>query len=180
MAEGGLTARLAALADGDYRAFQAKLIPTLDPGKILGVRAPALRALAKETAGTAEALDFMSALPHRYYDEDNLHALYINAIRDYPRALRELRRFLPYVDNWATCDMLSPAQLQAPPRGTRGRGPALDFERRDLHGALRHRRADEVLSRRGLRARNARLGGRGLPGRLLRRHGRGLVLRDGP
>ena len=98
MAEGGLTARLAALADGDYRAFQAKLIPTLDPGKILGVRAPALRALAKETAGSAEALDFMAALPHRYYDEDNLHALYINAIRDCPRALRELRRFLPYAD----------------------------------------------------------------------------------
>ena len=117
MAEGGLTARLAALADGDYRAFQAKLIPTLDPGKILGVRAPALRALAKETAGTAEALDFMAALPHRYYDEDNLHALYINAIREYPRALYELERFLPYVDNWATCDMLSPRSFKRRPEG---------------------------------------------------------------
>ena len=117
MAEVGLTARLAALADGDYRAFQAKLVPTVDPGKILGVRAPALRALAKETAGSAEALDFMAALPHRYYDEDNLHALYINAIRDYPRALRELRRFLPYVDNWATCDMLSPRSFRRRPEG---------------------------------------------------------------
>ena len=89
----------------------------MDPGKILGVRTPALRALAKETAGTAEALDFMAALPHRYYDEDNLHALYINAIRDYPRALRELARFLPYVDNWATCDMLSPRSFKRRPEG---------------------------------------------------------------
>ena len=120
MAERGLTARLAALADGDYRAFQAKLIPTLDPGKILGVRAPALRALAKETAGTAEALDFMAALPHRYYDEDNLHALYINAIRDYDDTVRELERFLPQVDNWAVCDLLKPRAFRSRPEGLAG------------------------------------------------------------
>ena len=99
---------LFALRDPAYQAFQSKLIPTIDPQTVIGVRMPALRKLAREIAGTPVAGGFLQELPHRYYEENNLHGLLISAIPDYDGAVAALETFLPYVDNWATCDLLSP------------------------------------------------------------------------
>lgn len=103
--------RLFALQDAGYRDFHAALMPTVDKALVIGVRMPALRALAKELKGTELAADFMAALPHKYYEENNLHAALIGHIRDFQPCLTALERFLPYVDNWATCDMMNPKAL---------------------------------------------------------------------
>lgn len=100
--------RLFALQDADYRDFQSKLIPTLPPEKIIGVRTPQLRALAKEISRLPERNEFMAALPHTYFEENNLHAFLIENIRSFPEVISELQRFLPWVDNWATCDQMNP------------------------------------------------------------------------
>ncbi len=105
----GIEARLFALRDEGYRDFSAALIPTVDRARVIGVRTPALRALAKELAGTAEAEEFLRALPHFYLEENNLHGFLIERIRDYDACVAALDAFLPYVDNWATCDLISPA-----------------------------------------------------------------------
>ena len=106
---------LFALRDPAYQAFQSKLIPTIDPQTVIGVRMPALRKLAREIAGTPVAEGFLQELPHRYYEENNLHGLLISAIPDYDGAVAALETFLPYVDNWATCDQLSCRGLAANP-----------------------------------------------------------------
>ena len=106
---------LFALRDPAYQAFQSRLIPTMDPSLVIGVRMPALRKLAKELAGTPEAEDFLRQLPHRYYEENNLHGLLISAYRDYGAAVAALEEFLPRVDNWATCDLLSPRAFEKRP-----------------------------------------------------------------
>ena len=98
--------RLAALQDMGYRTFIAGLLPTLDQQKILGVRTPALRKLAKELHAEGIADAFMAALPHNLYEENNLHAYLLDFIRNIEHALELLERFLPHVDNWATCDAL--------------------------------------------------------------------------
>lgn len=103
-----LQERLFAMAEMEYGHFQAKLIPTVDPALILGVRMPNLRTLAREISGSAEAEDFLRVLPHTYYEENQLHAALIERIRDYPACLSATERFLPFVDNWATCDSFSP------------------------------------------------------------------------
>ena len=103
--------RLFALQDEGYRDFHAALMPTVDKALVIGVRSPALRALAKELKGTALAADFMAALPHQYYEENNLHAALIGHIRDFDACMAALEHFLPYVDNWATCDMMNPKTL---------------------------------------------------------------------
>ena len=103
--------RLFALQDAGYRDFHAALIPTVDKALVIGVRMPALRALARELKGTEQAAAFMAALPHQYYEESNLHAALIGHIRDFDACLAALERFLPYVDNWATCDMMNPRAL---------------------------------------------------------------------
>ena len=103
--------RLFALRDAGYRDFHAALMPTVDKALVIGVRMPALRALAKELKGTEPAADFMAQLPHKYYEENNLHAALIGHIRDFQPCLTALERFLPYVDNWATCDMMNPKAL---------------------------------------------------------------------
>lgn len=99
---------LFALRDPAYQAFQSKLIPTIDPQTVIGVRMPALRKLAREIAGTPVAEGFLQEPPHRYYEENNLHGLLISAIPDYDGAVAALETFLPYVDNWATCDLIRP------------------------------------------------------------------------
>ena len=96
------------LRDQAYRDFQAKLIPTVDPERMIGVRTPALRAYAKALLKEPSAEGFLQDLPHRYFDEDQLHAFLLSEIRDFDRCVGEVDRFLPYVDNWATCDQLSP------------------------------------------------------------------------
>ena len=106
---------LFALRDPAYQAFQSKLIPTIDPQTVIGVRMPALRKLAREIAGTPVAEGFLQEPPHRYYEENNLHGLLISAIPDYDGAVAALETFLPYVDNWATCDLLSPRAFRTHP-----------------------------------------------------------------
>ncbi len=96
------------LQDLKYRDFHAKLMPSIDKERIIGVRTPQLRALAKEFSKTKEAEEFLCALPHQYYEENNIHICLIEHIKDYPVALAEIKRFLPYIDNWATCDMSIP------------------------------------------------------------------------
>ena len=108
---------LFALRDPAYQAFQSKLIPTIDPQTVIGVRMPALRKLAREIPGTPVAEGFLQELPHRYYEENNLHGLLISAIPDYDGAVAALETFLPYVDNWATCDILSPRAFKTRPEG---------------------------------------------------------------
>ena len=100
--------QLLALRENDYQVFQAKLMPTVPPETIIGVRTPLLRKLAKELYGTPQAKAFLNSLPHKYYEENNLHAFLIEQIRDYDRALAETERFLPCIDNWATCDCFCP------------------------------------------------------------------------
>ena len=100
--------RLFAMRDAEYQAFQSKLIPTLPPERVIGVRTPALRRYARELAGTSEAAAFLAAVPHRYYEENNLHGLLLERERDFAAALAGVEAFLPYVDNWATCDLFSP------------------------------------------------------------------------
>lgn len=100
--------RLFALQDLSYRDFQAKLIPTVDPEMVIGIRTPALRKLARELAKGEDVQSFLDGLPHQYYDENNLHAFLIEQCKDFDRTVALLDAFLPYVDNWATCDLCSP------------------------------------------------------------------------
>lgn len=99
---------LFSLRDEQYLQFQFKLLPTIAEENIIGVRTPALRSLAKELYGTREADAFLSSLPHRYFEENQLHSFLISLEKDFDRAVRAVSKFLPYVDNWETCDQLSP------------------------------------------------------------------------
>ena len=99
--------RLFALRDEAYASFQGNLVPTVAPDRIIGVRTPALRNLAAEMVKEGCDKDFISELPHRYFEEDQLHAFVVSLVKDYGRCVEEVDRFLPYVDNWATCDQLS-------------------------------------------------------------------------
>ena len=94
--------------DIKYRDFQVPLFPNVKKENIIGVRTPELRKLAKELYGSETANKFIETLPHRYFDENQLHAFIISLIKDYQTCLKEVDEFLPYVDNWATCDQLSP------------------------------------------------------------------------
>lgn len=100
-----ITEQLAALSDADYARFTAKLTPGIDPATLLGCRIPQLRQLARRLRGSSEAAAFLAELPHRSYDENNLHGLLLGQIRDPQQALTALGRFLPHIDNWATCDI---------------------------------------------------------------------------
>ncbi|MBQ7500263.1 MAG: DNA alkylation repair protein [Clostridia bacterium] len=96
------------LQDAGYREMQKKIIPTADPDRFIGVRTPALREYAKRLTKTDDITAFLDDLPHKYFDEDQLHAFILSAMKDYERCIAEVNRFLPYVDNWATCDQMSP------------------------------------------------------------------------
>jgi 3-methyladenine DNA glycosylase AlkD len=100
--------RLTAYADEEYRVFQCSLMPTVDSATVLGVRTPVLRRMAKELRGTAGGTALMADLPHACFEENQLHAFLIESIRDFDEAVTATDAFLPYVDNWATCDQLSP------------------------------------------------------------------------
>ena len=99
---------LFALKDEKYKEFQKKLIPTVDENTVIGVRTPVLRKYAKDVSGTPGAVIFMQTLPHEYYEENNLHGMLIETMKDYDECIAYLDEFLPYVDNWATCDLISP------------------------------------------------------------------------
>jgi 3-methyladenine DNA glycosylase AlkD len=100
--------RLFALQDTDYAAFQRPLMPTVEEEAFIGVRTPALRSLAKELKGSDEANAFLKQLPHTYFDENQLHAFLISLEKDFDTALAQTDVFLPCINNWATCDQLSP------------------------------------------------------------------------
>ena len=107
--------KLFQMQDLSYRDFHARLMPTVDKKSIIGVRTPELRKFAKEFSRTKEASEFIKVLPREYYEENNLHGFLIEQIKDYEKCIEELDRFLPYVDNWATCDMCVPKVLKKYP-----------------------------------------------------------------
>lgn len=96
------------MRDLSYQAFNARLLPALAPDTILGVRTPQLRAMAKRLKNEPSIDSFLAALPHRYFEENQLHAFLIETVTDYDAAMRQTEAFLPYIDNWATCDCFRP------------------------------------------------------------------------
>jgi len=100
--------KLLELSDKEYAAFSSKLTPNLAPELFLGVRVPKLREYAKELLKEGNYEEFLKELPHKYYDENMLHGLLISGMKDYDKCIEEVDKFLPYVDNWAVCDIFSP------------------------------------------------------------------------
>lgn len=96
------------LQDMAYRDFHSRLMPDIDKETVIGIRVPMLRKYAKSIAGTELAEKFIKEPPHCYYEENNLHMMLITGIKDYEKCLSEIERFLPYIDNWATCDFPAP------------------------------------------------------------------------
>lgn len=96
------------LQDEKYREFSRGLMPTVAPERVIGVRTPDLRKLAKKLAKKPDIDVFLRCLPHQYYEEDNLHGFIIEGMKDYETCVQAMDAFLPYIDNWATCDQISP------------------------------------------------------------------------
>lgn len=96
------------LQDMAYRDFHSRLMPDIDKETVIGIRVPVLRKYAKSIAGTELSEKFIKELPHCYYEENNLHMMFITRIKDYDRCISEIERFRPYIDNWATCDFSAP------------------------------------------------------------------------
>ena len=94
--------------DEKYSEFQSKLVPNISPKTIIGVRTPDMRAVAKAVAGTDEAKAFLSELPHKYYEENLVHFFLVASIKDFDECVREVERFLPFIDCWPVCDQSSP------------------------------------------------------------------------
>ena len=103
-----LQTTLFGLQDLKYRDFHSRLMPGIDKDTIIGIRTPVLRKFAKEFAGTTEAETFLQELPHQYYEENNLHMMLLAGIKEYEKCVCEVERFLPYINNWATCDSPAP------------------------------------------------------------------------
>ena len=103
-----ITAQLFALQDKAYADFQSKLLPTVSRETVIGVRTPNLRKMAKQICKTPAAQEFLQSLPHIYFDENQLHAFIVSEEKVFERCIKGLEQFLPYVDNWATCDQLAP------------------------------------------------------------------------
>ena len=110
-----ITDQLFALQDVAFGDFQAKLMPNISRNNIIGVRTPALRALARKIAKTDAAQEFIGQLPHRYFEENNLHAFIVAQTSDFDEAMRQTELFLPHIDNWATCDQFTPAAFKKHP-----------------------------------------------------------------
>ncbi len=100
------------MQDLEYKVFHSRLMPTVEEDKIIGVRTPKLREYAKEFYKKGAWREFLEELPHTYYEENNLHAFLIEEIKDYEECVYKINQFLPYVDNWATCDMMCPKILK--------------------------------------------------------------------
>ena len=96
------------MQDTAYRDFNSKLIPTVDKSLFIGVRTPELRKYAKQLAKREDIEEFLHSLPHKYFDENQLHAFIVSEIKDFKNCVDKVNEFLPYIDNWATCDQLSP------------------------------------------------------------------------
>ena len=96
------------MQDIAYRDFNSKLIPTVNKSLFIGVITPELRKYAKQLAKREDIEEFLHSLPHKYFDENQLHAFIVSEIKDFKSCVDKVNEFLPYVDNWATCDQLSP------------------------------------------------------------------------
>ncbi len=107
-----LQEQLFAFADEKYRDFHSALMPTVEKSAVMGVRTPVLRKFANEFSKTGDAEQFLNDLPHKFYEENNLHAFLLEKIRNYDELIEKLDEFLPFVDNWATCDMMRPKILK--------------------------------------------------------------------
>ena len=105
--KGEVTEELFKMQDKKYRDFQVKLIPTVDPNSIIGVRTPDIKKLAKEMVKSGD-ISFLNDLPHKYFDENQLHAFIISELKDYDECINYINKFLPYINNWATCDQMLP------------------------------------------------------------------------
>lgn len=103
------------LQDCPYRDFQSKLVPTIDSERIIGVRTPALKKFAKDLYQKGDFAEFLIDLPHHYFEENQLHAFLISQIKSFDECMEEVEKFLPYVDNWATCDQLLPKAFKKEP-----------------------------------------------------------------
>ena len=103
-----IVSQLFALQDKAYAEFQSKLLPTVPRETIIGVRTPELRRIAKQVNKATASQELLQSLPHRYFDENQLHAFVLSEEKEFDRCIALLEQFLPYVDNWATCDQLSP------------------------------------------------------------------------
>lgn len=100
------------LQDVKYREFSCSLMPTVDPDRVIGVRTPDLRKLAKKLAEKPDIDAFLHSLPHKYYEENNLHGFLIEGMKDFETCVGAMDAFLPYIDNWATCDQISPKSFK--------------------------------------------------------------------
>ncbi|MFA7637292.1 MAG: DNA alkylation repair protein [Monoglobales bacterium] len=107
--------KLLSMQDKEYKEFHSRLMPTVNPDLIIGIRVPQLRKFAKEFSKTDEATAFLKELPHRFYEENNLHAFLIEQEKDFDTALSLTEEFLPFIDNWATCDLLRPKVFKKNP-----------------------------------------------------------------
>lgn len=103
-----ITEKLFTFSDTQYRDFSAALLPTVNKELIIGIRLPVLRKFAKNIYGTEEAEKFLSDLPHKFFDENHLHSFLISLDRNFDTCLDAVETFLPYIDNWSTCDSLTP------------------------------------------------------------------------
>ncbi|MBP5575699.1 MAG: DNA alkylation repair protein [Treponema sp.] len=103
-----ITSQLFKMQDKEYSAFQARIIPSVEKEKIIGVRTPQLRSFAKTLAKEEDTESFLQSLPHKYFEENQLHAFVISQEKDFGKCASHVENFLPYIDNWATCDQLSP------------------------------------------------------------------------
>lgn len=104
--------------DTKYQEFQCRLIPNIPEESIIGVRTPVLRGMAKELAKREDVEEFLSVLPHRYFEENQLHGFILSGMKDMGQCMERLERFLPYVDNWATCDQISIKIMKKNPQET--------------------------------------------------------------
>ncbi|MBR0366049.1 MAG: DNA alkylation repair protein [Clostridia bacterium] len=111
-----IIAELFRLQDKKYADMQKRIIPTVDPDRIIGVRTPELRSFAKKLYKDEEIDLFLADLPHRYFDEDQLHSFVISTEKDLDACIKKIEEFLPYIDNWATCDQLSPKAFKKEPK----------------------------------------------------------------
>ena len=104
--------RMFSLQDKEYGALQSRTIPSVEKERIIGVRTPALRSFAKELAKESDVDTFLSSLPHQYFEEDQLHAFVVALEKDFDRCITRVETFLPFIDNWATCDQFSPVAFK--------------------------------------------------------------------
>lgn len=113
-----LQEKLLSLKDDKNALFVAKLIPNIDPKTILWTKIPVLRNLAKEFKNSSEKENFLKIIPHKFFEENLLHVIFLESEKDFDKAVLELEKFLPFVDNWSVCDTSSPKIFKKYPNET--------------------------------------------------------------